>query len=54
MSSKIGSAKMRHAIQAGKGGTLTLAVMSIELLLGEDITASLQQVTKISMCRNSH
>ena len=48
MISVIYSAKMRHAIQAGEGGALTLAMMRVELLFGEDIPASLQNFVKIS------
>ena len=42
MGSEICSAKMGHAIQAGEGRALALAVMSVNLLFGENIAASLQ------------
>ena len=42
MRSEISSAKMCHAIQTGKRGAPTLAVMSVELLLGKNIATSLQ------------
>ena len=48
MISVICSAKMRHAIQAGEGRALTLAMMRVELLLSEDIPASLQHFIKVS------
>lgn len=34
--------KVVQAIEAGKGGSLALSVMSIELLLSEDVSAVLR------------
>ena len=48
MRSEISSAKMGHAIQTSEGGTPTLAVMSVELLLSKDISTSLQYVPQRS------
>lgn len=52
MSSELCSAKMRHAIDAGEGGTPTLAVMSIQLLLREDISTRLR-CSWISICSDA-
>lgn len=46
MRSEICSAKMGHAIQTSKRGTPALAVMSVELLFGKNISTSLQFVKK--------
>ena len=42
MGSEFCSAKMRHAIQAGEGRALALAVMSIDLLFSENVSTGLQ------------
>lgn len=38
----VSSVKVHHAVDAGEGGAATLVAMGIKLLLGEDITASLE------------
>ena len=41
MRSVLGPPKVHHAINTGKGSAMTLAAMGVELLLGENVTASL-------------
>ena len=47
MGPEICAAKMGHAIQACKGRTLTLAMMWVKLLFGEDVSAGLKKVTML-------
>ena len=40
------SVEVHHAVDAGVGGAATLVAVRVELLLGEDITASLETPTQ--------
>lgn len=50
----LSSVKVYHAVDAGEGGAATLVAMGIKLLLGEDITASLEikKKQRVSMISN--
>lgn len=45
MRSVLGAIEVNHTIDAGKGGTATLAAVGIKFLLGEDITTALCRET---------